>query len=39
MGLRLRSNTEALERLRKVWEVFELPRKATSDTALGRRGG
>jgi hypothetical protein len=39
MGLRLCNNAAALKRMRKVWEVFELPTQATSSKALGGRGG
>ncbi len=39
MGLRLCHNTEALKRMQKVWQVFELPTQATSAKALGGRGG
>lgn len=39
MGLRVCNNTEALQRMQKVWKVFELPTQATSSKALGRRGG
>jgi hypothetical protein len=39
MGLRLCNNTAALKRMRKVWEVFELPTQATSAKALGRPSG
>jgi hypothetical protein len=39
MGLRVCNNTEALKRMQKVWEVFELPTQATSAKPLGRRGG
>jgi hypothetical protein len=39
MGLRLCNNTAALNRMRRVWEVFELPTQATSAKALGRGGG
>jgi hypothetical protein len=39
MGLRLCNDTAALQRLQKVWQVFELPTQATSARALGRRGG
>lgn len=39
MGLRLCSNTAALERMQRVWKVFELPTQATSAKALGRPGG
>jgi len=39
MGLRLCNNQKALQRMQKVWNVFELPTQATSAKALGRRGG
>lgn len=39
MGLRLCNDAAALARMRRVWEVFELPTQATSAKALGRRGG
>jgi len=39
MGLRVCHNAEALRRMQKVWQVFELPTQATSAKALGRRGG
>jgi len=39
MGLRLCNQAEALRRMQKVWQVFELPTQATSAKALGRRGG
>ena len=39
MGLRLCNDEEALQRMQKVWRVFELPTQATSAKALGRRGG
>src|SRR6266403_4310221 len=39
MGLRLCHDHQALKRMQKVWEVFELPTHATSVKALGRRGG
>jgi hypothetical protein len=39
MGLRLCHNAAALQRMQRVWEVFELPTQATSAKALGRRGG
>jgi hypothetical protein len=39
MGLRLCNNAEALQRMQRVWKVFELPTQATSAKALGRRGG
>ena len=39
MGLRLCNNTKALQRMQRVWKVFELPTQATNAKALGRRGG
>jgi hypothetical protein len=36
MGLRLCASVEAIARLQKVWEVFELPTQATAAVALGR---
>jgi hypothetical protein len=39
MGLRVCNSAAALERMQKVWRVFELPTQATSAIALGRRGG
>jgi Transposase DDE domain group 1 len=39
MGLRLCNDAQALKRMQKVWNVFELPTQATSTKALGRRGG
>ena len=39
MGLRVCNNAAALERMQRVWKVFELPTQATSAKALGRRGG
>jgi hypothetical protein len=39
MGLRLCNNADALQRMQKVWAVFELPTQATSAQALGGRGG
>jgi len=39
MGLRLCNNRQALQRMQKVWQVFELPTQATSAKALGGRGG
>jgi len=39
MGLRLCAKKEAIARMRKVWEVFQLPTQATSVTATGRGGG
>jgi hypothetical protein len=39
MGLRICNNAQALKRMKKVWEVFELPTQATAATALGRGSG
>jgi hypothetical protein len=39
MGLRRGNRAAALQRMQKVWRVFELPTQATSAKALGRRGG
>jgi hypothetical protein len=39
MGLRLCNNREALQRMQRVWKVFEMPTQATSAKALGGRGG
>jgi hypothetical protein len=39
MGLRVCNNAPALQRMQRVWKVFELPTHATSAKALGRRGG
>lgn len=39
MGLRLCNDRKVIERMKKVWEVFELPTQATAATALGKRGG
>ncbi len=39
MGLRLCHDHQALKRMQRVWQVFELPTHATSVKALGRRGG
>jgi hypothetical protein len=39
MGLRLCNHAAALQRLQRVWKVFELPTQATSAKALKRRGG
>jgi hypothetical protein len=36
MGLRLRASPETIQRLERVWEIFELPTQATSAQALGR---
>ena len=39
MGLRGCHHAAALKRRQKVGRVFERPTQATSDKALGRRGG
>ena len=39
MGLRLCNKTEVIERMKKVWKVFELATQATCATALGRGSG
>jgi hypothetical protein len=39
MGLRVCNNAAALQRMKRVWQVFELPTQATSAKALGRPGG
>jgi hypothetical protein len=39
MGLRLCNDLDALKRMQRVWEIFELPTHATSAQALGGRGG
>jgi hypothetical protein len=39
MGLRLCNNVAALQRLQRIWAVFELPTQATSAQPLGGRGG
>lgn len=39
MGLRLCQNTEAIKRLQKIWQVFDLPTHATSAKARGCRSG
>ncbi|MGO8925628.1 MAG: transposase [Limisphaerales bacterium] len=39
MSLRLCHNRPALERMQRIWEVFELPTQATSAKALGVRKG
>jgi hypothetical protein len=39
MGLRLCHDVAALQRMQRVWQVFELPTQATSAKALGGRGG
>jgi hypothetical protein len=36
MGLRLCASAEAIARMQKVWEVFDLPTQATAAVALGR---
>ncbi len=38
MGLRVCNNAQALQRMQRVWQVFELPTQATAAQALGRRG-
>jgi hypothetical protein len=35
MGLRLRASVEMIQRMQKVWEVFQLPTHATASQALG----
>jgi hypothetical protein len=39
MGLRVCNNGQALKRMRRVWQVFELPTQATSAKALGGKDG
>src|SRR5437867_1386606 len=39
MGLRVCNHAEALKRMQKIWNVFELPTQATSAKALGSRDG
>lgn len=39
MGLRLRASAEAIGRMQRVWEVFELPTQATAAVAYGRGKG
>jgi Transposase DDE domain group 1 len=39
MGLRLRASAEAIGRMKRVWEVFELPTQATAAVAYGRGKG
>jgi hypothetical protein len=39
MGLRLCNNVAALQRMQRVWQVFELPTQATSAKPLGRPSG
>lgn len=39
MGLRICNDQAALQRMHRVWQVFELATQATSAKALGRRGG
>jgi hypothetical protein len=39
MGLRLCASEQTIARLRRVWEVFALPTRATNFTPLGGRGG
>jgi hypothetical protein len=38
MGLRLCTDVQAVQRMQKVWEVFDLPTQATSFQARGGRG-
>ena len=38
MGLRLRASVEMIQRMQKVWAVFELPTHATASQALGTAG-
>jgi hypothetical protein len=38
MGLRLRASVEMIQRMQKVWEVFQLPTHATASQALGYGG-
>lgn len=38
MGLRLRASVEMIQRMQKVWEVFQLPTHATASQALGNGG-
>jgi post-segregation antitoxin (ccd killing protein) len=39
MGLRLRAEMKAVQRMQRVWEMFALPTQATSAQARGGRGG
>lgn len=39
MGLRLRASAEAIGRMKRVWEEFELPTQATAVVAYGRGKG
>ncbi len=39
MGLRLCNDRKVIERMKKVWEVFELATQATSALALAKRDG
>lgn len=39
MGLRLCAPVEAIARLKRIWEVFELPTQATAAQALGKGVG
>jgi hypothetical protein len=39
MGLRLCNKPEVIRRMKKVWQVFDLPTQATSATPLRRPGG
>ena len=38
MGLRLRASVEMIQRMQKVWEVFQLPTHATASQPLGNGG-
>jgi hypothetical protein len=39
MGLRLCNDGQALKRMQRLWQVFELPTQATAAKALGGRSG
>ena len=39
MGLRLCNRVDVLQRMQKIWKVFELPTQATAAKALGRGSG
>ena len=39
MGLRLCNRVDVLQRMQKIWQVFELPTQATAAKALGRGSG
>jgi hypothetical protein len=39
MGLRLYHDRQALERMQRIWKVFELPTQATAAKPFGERGG